>query len=103
MSDSGPDQQAAATEPEGVEPLTPAALAARVATVVGDNSTISVGALPMWDRLDTRPRRTRCSRLALGAAWGVTLGLLALVAFAGGLAFYAHALHARHHGQSDRP
>ena len=65
-----------------VQEHSPAVLAERVATVVGDETAIRGGGLPMWGRLDARRRRPRTwlSGLTLFAAWGVTLFLLTVAA-----------------------
>ena len=77
MSDSGTDQRTVAAEPNDDDPLSPADLAARVATLVGDDARIQGGELPLWGRL-SKPRRRPAwrSRLLPVLAWWATLGLL---------------------------
>ncbi|MEX2092952.1 MAG: endonuclease/exonuclease/phosphatase family protein [Pirellulales bacterium] len=77
MSDSGTDQRTVAAKPNDGDPLSPADLAARVATLVGDGARIQGGELPLWDRLGKPQRRPAWrSRLLPVLAWWAMLGLL---------------------------
>lgn len=79
MSDSGTDQRTVAAEPNDGDRPSPTELAARVATLVGDDARIQSGELPLWDRLG-KPRRRPARRTTWLSvpAWCVTLGLLAI-------------------------
>ena len=81
MSKSGTDERSAAHEPNEGGLLKPAIFAERVATLVSAEGGIRGGELPMWDRLEKRPRRRMGrSRLLPALAWCVTLGLLVVAA-----------------------
>lgn len=66
----------ASRESSGDE-LTPAELAARVATLTNGDTTMRSGDLPMWDRLE-KPRTAWWTPLFWLSLWCVSLGLLAV-------------------------